>query len=152
MKLKTALSAFASGLIFAIGLGISGMTRPEKVLGFLDILGEWDPSLAFVMGGALLVYGALFRLITKRKSPLIGERFMVPTRRDINARLLIGATLFGVGWGIGGFCPGPALASIVTGLAPVLIFVASMLAGMGLFKLFDSALKKRRRQELSRPS
>lgn len=152
MKLKTALSAFVSGLIFAIGLGISGMTRPEKVLGFLDILGEWDPSLAFVMGGALFVYGVLFRLITRRKSPLIEERFMVPTRRDINARLLAGATLFGVGWGIGGFCPGPALASIVTGLTPVLIFVVSMLTGMGLFKLFDSALKKRRRQELSRPS
>ncbi len=136
--MKQTLAAFACGVIFALGLGVSGMTLPQKVVDFLDFTGNWDPALMFVMGGALVVYGVLFRLITKRKTPLFGVRFMIPTRKDINPRLLGGAALFGLGWGLGGFCPGPALTSIPTGATDVLVFVVSMLAGMGLFKLFDA--------------
>lgn len=124
--------AFASGLLFALGLGVGGMTKPAKVIGFLDVAGDWDPSLAFVMGGALLVYGLVARLALARPHPLFDDRFHVPTRRDIDRRLVLGAVLFGAGWGLAGYCPGPALVSLASGRGAVVAFVAAMLAGMWL--------------------
>jgi uncharacterized membrane protein YedE/YeeE len=129
-------SAFGAGLLFGIGLIVGGMTRPAKVIGFLDVTGDWDPSLAFVMGGALAVHLALYRLIRRRPSPLLDARFHVPTRRDVDVRLVAGAALFGAGWGLAGFCPGPALVSAASGPEAAL-FVAAMLVGMYLFKIFD---------------
>ena len=109
------VSAFACGLIFAIGLGLAGMTQPAKVIGFLDLTGAWDPSLAFVMGGAVLVGLIAFPLILARRRPWLGGRFALPERNDIDAPLVAGAALFGMGWGLSGYCPGPALVSLVTG-------------------------------------
>ena len=126
--------ALTAGLIFAAGLTLGGMTDPRKVQGFLDIggvlAGRWDPSLAFVMGGALLVSLVAFATVKTQAAPWANAKFELPTRRDIDARLLIGAVLFGTGWGIAGFCPGPALASLLIGGADVLYFVVAMLAGM----------------------
>lgn len=126
--------AFASGLLFALGLGIGGMTKPEKVIGFLDVAGDWDPSLAFVMGGAVVVYWIVARLALARPRPLFDERFHVPTRRDVDRRLLVGAAIFGVGWGLAGYCPGPALVSLASGRASVAVFVTAMLLGTWLFQ------------------
>jgi hypothetical protein len=132
--------ALVSGVIFGLGLAVAGMTRPEKVRGFLDFTGAWDPSLAFVMGGAVLVHAVAFRLITRRKSPVFAAKFALPTRRDLDAKLLAGAALFGVGWGLGGFCPGPGLTSLVGGAAPVAFFVLAMLVGIAVTaRLEDSA-------------
>lgn len=127
--MKRALSAFAAGVVFAAGLVLGGMTQPGKVIGFLDFTGSWDPSLALVMGGALLVYAVLSRVFLRRPAPLFEHKFHVPSRRDIDRRLLFGAALFGVGWGLGGYCPGPGLVSLTRGLQPAL-FVAAMVAGM----------------------
>lgn len=132
------LGAFISGLIFAVGLGLGGMTQPAKVVAFLDIAGNWDPSLAFVMGGAILVYAPLYRLIRRRQTPLFALSFSVPTRADIDPLLLGGAALFGIGWGLGGFCPGPGVVSLASGHAAVVTFVAAMLTGMYMFKLVDN--------------
>jgi uncharacterized membrane protein YedE/YeeE len=136
------LPAFFSGLLFSIGLAISGMTMPENVMGFLDFTGDWAPELTFVMGGGVVVYSLAFRLITRRKAPLFEPRFAIPTRRDLSPRLLIGAALFGVGWGLGGFCPGPALTSLSTGASTVLLFLASMIGGMFLFQLTDPLITR----------
>jgi len=119
------------GLLFGLGLVVSGMSDPAKVLNFLDLFGTFDPSLAFVMGGAVLVAFVGFRLVLKRKAPLIGDRFQLPTRRDIDARLIVGPALFGIGWGLGGFCPGPAFTALGLGASGTLIFAGAMLAGMG---------------------
>lgn len=135
--MNSRIAAFISGLIFALGLGISGMTQPAKVTAFLDLTGNWDPSLAFVMVGAILVHAVLYRLIRRRTTPLFASTFAVPTRTDIDARLVGGAVLFGIGWGLGGFCPGPAVTSLASGNTAVVIFVLSMLAGMYLFKLME---------------
>jgi uncharacterized protein len=133
--MKPLLSAFAAGALFALGLGVAGMTLPSKVIGFLDITGAWDPSLAFVMIGAIATHLVLLRLIHRRAGPVFGGSFQIPTRKDIDAKLVAGAALFGIGWGLGGYCPGPALASLVT-LAPAgLVVVAAMAAGMVLQKL-----------------
>lgn len=118
-----------SGALFSVGLARAGMTRPEKVVGFLSFFRAWDPSLMFVMGGAIAVHAIAWRLIKRRPSPLFSARFLVPTRRDLDARLLIGAAIFGVGWGLGGFCPGPGLASLVTGTPTALAFMVAMLVG-----------------------
>jgi uncharacterized protein len=118
-----------SGILFALGLIVSQMVNPAKVLNFLDVAGTWDPTLAFVMGGALLVTIPAFRLILKRPQPLFARRFYMPTKQDIDARLVIGATLFGIGWGLAGLCPGPAITALATGLLPVVGFVAAMVAG-----------------------
>lgn len=131
--------ALASGAIFGVGLALAGMTRPEKVRGFLDFFGAWDPSLAFVMGGAVLVHAVAFRLVTRRSSPVFAPRFALPTRRDLDARLLGGAAIFGVGWGLGGYCPGPGLTSLVSGAAPVAFFVIAMLVGIGLAARLEDA-------------
>lgn len=125
-----------AGAIFGAGLTVSGMTLPERVLGFLDVTGAWNPSLAFVMLGAIAVHFALYRVVRKRRSPLHDEHFHIPTRRDIDPRLIVGAAIFGVGWGIAGFCPGPALTSAAAGSFPAIVFVAAMTAGM----LFEHAI------------
>ncbi|MDQ0509861.1 DUF6691 family protein [Ancylobacter amanitiformis] len=120
----------ALGLLFGLGLVLSGMSDPAKVLNFLDLAGSFDPSLAFVMGGAVLVAFLGYRLTLTRERPLLAPRFQLPTRRDIDARLIIGPALFGIGWGLGGFCPGPAFTALGLGEAGTLVFVPAMLAGM----------------------
>jgi uncharacterized membrane protein YedE/YeeE len=144
--MKQLLAAFIAGFVFAVGLAISGMTQPEKVIGFLDITGDWDPSLMFVMVGAIAVHAAAYHLWLKKwKRPLLVENFSLPTSKVIDGRLLLGSALFGVGWGLGGFCPGPALVSTMSYDRSVLTFVLSMLAGMVGFHFFERA-----RQKLSR--
>lgn len=123
------LAALACGLMFGSGLVISGMTQPAKVLGFLDVLGVWDPTLAFVMGGALAVALPGFYLARGRARPLVAADFRWPTRNEIDGRLVGGAALFGVGWGLVGLCPGPALTNLSTLMPQVLVFVAAMAAG-----------------------
>ena len=127
--------AFAAGLIFALGLGLGGMTRPEKVLAFLDVAGPWDPSLAFVMVGAIAIYASVSRWALRRPGPVLGGDFRIPTRRDLDAPLILGAALFGAGWGMAGYCPGPAVTSLASGDLGVILFVVSMLAGMALARL-----------------
>lgn len=129
------LLSFISGVVFALGLGISGMTRPVKVIGFLDFAGRWDPSLAFVMIGAITVYFVAYRLIRTRSAPVLTEEFSIPPRTDIDRNLVVGAAVFGAGWGLGGFCPGPALTSLGSGAAPVVVFVTAMAAGMYLQRM-----------------
>lgn len=126
---KLAWTSAASGLLFAIGLGVGGMTRPAKIVAFLDLTGRWDPSLLFVMAGALAVHAIAWRLVRHRPSPRLSARWLIPTRRELDARLLGGAALFGVGWGLGGYCPGPGLVSAMSGSASALTFVAFMLLG-----------------------
>lgn len=133
--MKALLTSFSSGVVFAIGLGISGMTRPIKVIGFLDFFGNWDASLAFVMLGAIAVYFVANRLCRTMSAPLFAPKFFLPSRTDLDARLIVGAAIFGAGWGLGGFCPGPAITSLASGAAPVTIFVASMVAGIYLYEL-----------------
>lgn len=129
---QSTLAALAAGLLFGAGLVLGGMTQPSKVIGFLDVAGAWDPSLAFVMGGAILAFMPLFRRITKRRGPLFADGFAIPTRRDIDGKLVLGAALFGVGWGLAGYCPGPAITSLGS-LGPTpWLFTAAMVAGFGL--------------------
>ncbi|NBJ10716.1 YeeE/YedE family protein [Microvirga arsenatis] len=129
------VSAFASGLLFGLGLIVSQMVNPAKVLGFLDIFGAWDPSLALVMGGAVAV-STLGYLIAKRRGvPVLAPRLEIPTRRDLDPRLIGGAALFGIGWGLVGLCPGPALVGMTFGPWPVFVFVAAMIVGMAVFRL-----------------
>ena len=125
------LSLFA-GTVFGLGLAIAEMTNPLKVQAFLDLTGDWDPSLAFVMGGAVLVTLVAFRFILRRPVPFYGERFYLPTLIQINRTLLAGATLFGIGWGLAGYCPGPALATVLSGNAETAWFVPAMLVGGAL--------------------
>lgn len=129
------LMVFLSGIVFAVGLGIAGMTQPQKVTGFLNVVGDWDPSLLFVMGGGATTYFLLRLLILKRSTPIFASTFSLPTRRDIDQPLLVGAALFGLGWGLVGFCPGPALVSTVTGHPAVLMFVLAMAVGMYVFDM-----------------
>lgn len=129
------LAAALAGLVFSLGLGLAGMTQPAKVRGFLDFFGDWDPALALVMGGAVAVTLLGFRRVLRRNTPLVARRFVVPDARAVDVRLLLGAALFGVGWGLSGFCPAPALTSLATGLPAVAVFVGAMLAGMGLHAL-----------------
>jgi uncharacterized membrane protein YedE/YeeE len=129
-----ALGALLAGVVFGLGLAVSQMINPAKVLGFLDFAGAWDPSLAFVMAGALGVTAVGYRFALKRPAPLLAARFDLPTLRQIDGRLLAGAVIFGIGWGLVGFCPGPAIASLALGVKESLIFVGAMLAGMALFR------------------
>lgn len=123
-----------SGTIFGFGLALSGMLSPSKVIGFLDITGNWDPSLAFVMGGGVVVTVVSFHFILKRPHPLFGEKFHLPTASNIDRRLVIGAGLFGLGWGIGGLCPGPAISSLAYASPQVAVFVIAMVAGILIAK------------------
>lgn len=129
------ISGFFAGLVFGVGLIISGMTNPLKVKAFLNISDQWDPSLLFVIGAAIASYSILHRVIIKRGTPVLASQFYLPTRKDIDANLVVGASLFGVGWGMGGLCPGPALASLLSLSPCIAVFTASMLAGMFLQSL-----------------
>ena len=139
--MKVAIASFLAGLLFAIGLGVSGMTQADKVLGFLNVPGGWDPSLALVMVGAIGVHLVLFRLVLRRKSPLFGGHFGVPTRTDIDLRRVGGAALFGVGWALGGYCPGPGLVSLASGSTHAIAFVLAMTGGMILFHLVETGVQ-----------
>ena len=131
------LSALITGLLFGLGLILSGMTDPSKVIGFLDLTGNWDPSLAFVMGGAILVGLVAFRFAANRSQALLGDAMRIPTARHIDRRLVLGGLTFGVGWGLAGYCPGPAVASLASGGTKPLLFVAAMLVGMAIFEVHD---------------
>jgi uncharacterized membrane protein YedE/YeeE len=131
------LRAFHAGIIFAIGLGIAGMTRPENVIGFLDVT-DWQPALMFVMVGAITVYATFYWLLLPRiAKPTHGDKFQIPTSTVIDSKLILGAIIFGAGWGIGGYCPGPALASLATLSTEALTVVASMLIGMKTYVMFS---------------
>jgi uncharacterized membrane protein YedE/YeeE len=129
------LSAFLSGLLFGLGLIISQMVDPAKVLGFLDIFGAWDPSLAFVMGGAVVVSALGYQIAKRRGVPVLAPRLEIPDRHDLDQHLIGGAALFGIGWGLVGLCPGTALVALTFGPWQVLVFVAAMIAGMALFRI-----------------
>jgi len=135
------LSEFVVGLLFGWGLLISGMTDPGKVIGFLDLAGAWDPSLAFVMGGGVLVGLLGFTVAKRRTSSFLGSAMHMPTSRDIDRRLVLGALTFGVGWGLAGFCPGPALVSMGAGQAKAALFVVAMVAGMLVFEALERGAK-----------
>ncbi len=132
------ITAFITGLVFGLGLLVSGMANPDKVLSFLDLAGAWDPSLALVMLGAIAVGVVAFTFIRGRSQSLLGEPLRLPTKTSLDSRLIVGSLGFGVGWGLAGFCPGPALVALGAGEAKAAVFVAAMLAGMGLFELLES--------------
>src|SRR5690606_1932947 len=125
----------ASGFLFGMGLTVSGMTDPQRVRGFLDVFGDWDPTLAFVMGGAVLVMALAWRVQARMAKPVFGEKFSLPDRSDLDPRLLAGAALFGTGWGVAGLCPGPAVASLALSPVHAIPFVTAMLAGMLVQKI-----------------
>jgi uncharacterized membrane protein YedE/YeeE len=129
----SAFAAFAAGLVFGIGLIVSGMTDPAKVIGFLDIAGNWDPSLAFVMAGAIAVGFFAFAFARRRTRAFFGEAVRLPQRRDIDLRLVLGSVVFGIGWGLAGFCPGPALVASAAGETKAALFVFAMLVGMAIY-------------------
>lgn len=131
------ISEFGAGLLFGIGLMLSGMSNPGKVLGFLDLAGAWDPSLAFVMGGAILIGFFAFMIARKRTLTFLGGALHLPKATAIDRRLVIGGLLFGIGWGLAGFCPGPALVSLAMGQSKALVFVIAMLAGMKIFDVLE---------------
>lgn len=133
----TTFASLLAGLIFGLGLVVSGMSNPDKVLGFLDLAGSWDPSLAFVMTGAIAVGLVAFTAARQRTVSLLGAEMKLPTARTLDRRLLVGSALFGVGWGVAGFCPGPALVALGGGEVKALVFVTAMLSGMGLFEWLD---------------
>ena len=139
------IMALLVGLVFGIGLIISGMTDPSKVIGFLDLAGRWDPSLGFVMGGAILVGLVAFRFAAGRDKSLLGDAMRLPTATQIDRRLVLGGLAFGIGWGLAGYCPGPALASLASGGSKPLIFAAAMIVGMVIFELLER-LPARRKQ------
>lgn len=130
------LSAFAAGLLFGLGLIVSHMANPAKVLGFLDLAGRWDPSLAFVLGGAVAIGTLAFALARRRATSLLGAPMSWPAATGIDRPLVVGSALFGIGWGLAGFCPGPALVTASSGQPQAVLFVAAMLAGMALHRLF----------------
>ncbi|SEF33796.1 DUF6691 family protein [Variovorax sp. NFACC27] len=137
------IASLLSGLVFGLGLIVSGMANPAKVLGFLDLAGPWDPSLAFVMGGAVGVSAFAFMFARRRKLSLLGAPVALPTARRLDRRLIGGSLLFGIGWGIAGFCPGPGLVSLGTGEFKAAVFVGAMLLGMGLFELLERRRARR---------
>jgi len=135
------VSAFVTGLIFGMGLLLSGMANPDKVLSFLDLAGDWDPSLALVMLGAIAVGTIAFSFIRGRSQSLLGEPLRLPAKTTLDRRLVVGSLGFGVGWGLAGFCPGPALVALGAGEVKAAVFVAAMLAGMGLFEVLEGRKK-----------
>ncbi|WP_027802155.1 YeeE/YedE family protein [Paraburkholderia dilworthii] len=137
------LTALLSGLLFGWGLIVSGMANPAKVLAFLDLAGRWDPSLAFVMAGALVVAGVAFSLARRRDKSLLGLPMQIPANSIVSPRLLLGSAVFGIGWGLAGFCPGPALIALGAGFPKAWVFVAAMLGGMAAFELLERAKPRR---------
>jgi uncharacterized protein len=142
--MKGLASAFGAGGLFGVGLAISGMTKPAKVVGFLDLFGAWDATLAFVMMGAIAVHVVAYRIITRRSSPLFDGRFHVPTRKDFDARLVLGAAIFGVGWALAGFCPGPGLVSAASGSLAAVVFVIGMTIGTKVEHMLARSLQRSR--------
>lgn len=136
MMRQNIIAVFA-GALFGAGLAVSGMVDPQRVRGFLDLFGAWDPTLAFVMGGALIPMAFAWRLHNRMTTPLIAPRFELPTNRDLDPRLIGGAALFGIGWGVAGLCPGPAIADLAIAPIPATIFVVAMLAGMIVHRLLS---------------
>lgn len=144
--------SFFAGLIFAVGLGLGGMMQPEKVVGFLDVTGHWDPTLAFVMGSALVVYGLAYFLVGKRRSrSYLGEKMSIPTNKQITGRLIAGAAIFGAGWALIGYCPAPALSSMVTGQPGIFVFLLAMFGGMELYRQLEK-WRERARDRRTAPS
>ncbi len=131
------LASFLAGLVFGLGLIVSGMADPAKVMGFLDLAGAWDPTLAFVMAGAIAVAALAFAVASKRSVSFLGATMKLPTSRDIDRRLVIGSVVFGIGWGVAGFCPGPGLVALGMGEGKALVFVVAMLVGMGAFEWLE---------------
>ena len=131
------LFALVAGVIFGVGLTISQMVNPSKVIAFLDLFGSWDPSLAFVMGGALIVTALGYRWVMKRDKPVFADKFQIPSNQTLDTRLVLGSTLFGTGWGLVGLCPGPAVAALTIGGFPVLVFLCAILVGAGLYELLN---------------
>lgn len=140
------LSGYIVGLVFGLGIAISGMINPAKVLNFFDIAGTWDPSLAFVMGGALVTTFIGYRLVWRRPAPMLGGGFQLPTNTRLDARLIGGSAVFGLGWGIAGFCPGAALPALGTGQVGVFAFVAALLAGIWVARAVQAGLDARREE------
>ena len=134
--MKNKLISFISGLIFAVGLGLSGMIQPQKIINFLNIFGDWDYSLIFVMGSAVFISGISYLIIKKLKKPILSNAWNIPTNGSVDHKLIFGSALFGVGWGLSGFCPGPAVVSLVTLNKSSILFVISMLTGMILFQIY----------------
>ncbi len=132
------VASFLVGLLFGLGLVVSGMINPERIIGFLDITGRWDPTLLFVMAGAFVVSFAGYRIALSRKKPILADGFSLPTKTQIDRPLLAGAALFGVGWGLSGFCPGPGVTALSLGAIEPLIFVAAMTAGMIVHKVLTA--------------
>jgi len=143
------IAEFVVGLLFGLGLMLSGMTDPGKVIGFLDLFGTWDPSLALVMGGAIMVGFFAFTVAKKRTSTFLGGAMRLPTSMDMDKKLVIGSLLFGAGWGLAGFCPGPALVSMADGQPKALVFVLAMLVGMLGFELMDRFVHSPRKAKLN---
>lgn len=139
--MKNHLSVWLVGFIFAFGLGISGMTQPQKVIGFLDVLGNWDPSLLFVMVGAIFVHAVSYRLIKKRRSPLFSTEWRIPKNTDITPNLMFGSLIFGIGWGLAGYCPGPAVTSLASFQVQPALFVLGMIGGMFVFTIISRRQK-----------
>jgi uncharacterized membrane protein YedE/YeeE len=141
MTSKNIFISFLVGLLFAFGLGLSGMTQPQKVIGFLDLFGQWNPSLLFVMVGAIAVHATYyFFLKPKYQAPVLAKTYQVPTRKDINGSLILGSAIFGVGWALGGYCPGPGITSLATFDSKPILFIVSMLLGMFLYRKFGVKL------------
>lgn len=148
MKRQIAFTLVA-GALFGAGLAVSGMADPQRVRGFLDLFGAWDPTLAFVMGGALIPMAIAWRIQKRMPTPMAAERFTLPTARDLDPRLIGGAALFGIGWGVAGLCPGPAIADLAIAPVPAAIFVLAMLGGMILHRLLPAAPAKQPQLETS---
>lgn len=131
--------SLAAGLLFGVGLMVSGMAQPAKVLGFLNVAGDWDPSLAFVMLGAIAVHFLAYRLVPRLPRPVWGTKWAIPSRRDIDLRLVVGAALFGAGWGLAGYCPGPALTGLASGASTTWLFTGAMGLGMLAFHVWEAS-------------
>lgn len=145
-RTRTWLFSLGCGTLFGAGLVLSGMTQPAKVIGFLNVLGDWDPSLMFVMLGAIAVHALAYRLVPRAKRPLLADTFAIPSRRDIDLKLIVGALLFGAGWGLAGYCPGPALVALDTWRPSVIVFVLAMLTGTLLAGRLEHWLHHRNRR------
>jgi uncharacterized membrane protein YedE/YeeE len=140
--MKEKLAALLAGLLFGLGLGLSQMIDRDRVLGFLDVSGVWDPTLLFVLGGAVTVTVIAFRFVLRRSQPLLAGQFHLPTKKDIDTPLVIGAALFGVGWGIAGYCPGPGITALVLGIANPILFMVAFIAGSLTYRWYSTSLKR----------
>lgn len=136
--------SFFSGFLFSIGLILAGMTNPHKILGFLDFFGVWDPSLIFVMIGAISIHSVFYRFISKKKTPVFEKEWHIPKNKNITVNLIFGSTLFGIGWGLAGYCPGPALISLAQPNKSVVLFALSLISGMAVFYFLDKKFKFKR--------